>query len=58
MPVYEWKCEECGKEKETLQAVKDVPPSCENCLTTMKKQISLTSFQLRGSGWARDGYGR
>jgi len=58
MPIYEWKCDDCGKKKETFQSIKDIAPSCENCLSTMDKQVSLSSFSLKGSGWAKDGYGK
>ena len=57
MPLYVFKCEDCGKKTEVLQAFGDPKPNCEKCLTEMKKQMSLTSFTLKGGGWAKDGYG-
>ena len=57
MPLYVYKCEECGKKVEILQAFGDPKPSCDQCLCEMKKQIAMTSFALKGGGWAKDNYG-
>tara|TARA_R100000030_G_scaffold64434_1_gene49036 strand:- start:245 stop:430 length:186 start_codon:yes stop_codon:yes gene_type:complete len=57
MPLYVFKCEDCGVKVEVLQAFGDPKPSCEKCSKDMKKQIALTSFVLKGGGWAKDGYG-
>lgn len=62
MPIYEYRCEACGKEQEKLQKMDDSPPPCEHEGCTkrgepMKRLISRSSFELLGGGWARDGYG-
>ena len=57
MPLYEYRCPQCGRERDTLQKHTDPPPECEGCAVTMTKKISATSFKLNGPGWARDGYG-
>ena len=57
MPLYVYKCEKCGKKIEILQAFGDPKPTCEQCLCEMKKQIAMTSFALKGGGWAKDNYG-
>ncbi len=53
MPIYEYRCDRCGHEKEYLQKVSDplitVCPSCGE--SAMKKLISAAGFQLKGSGW-------
>lgn len=53
MPIYEYRCDKCGHEKEYLQKVSDplitVCPSCGE--SAMKKLISAAGFQLKGSGW-------
>ena len=54
MPVYEYKCEECGKRIEKLSRFNEPPPTC--CEDKMKKLVSRTSFTLKGDGWAKDGY--
>lgn len=63
MPIYEYKCESCGHQVEKLQKMGDPPPVCGPCdellpddTPYMTKQVSRTSFQLQGGGWARDGY--
>lgn len=59
MPLFEYKCSECGNVVELLQKSSDLPPTiCESCkkLNTMEKQISLGSFQLKGDGWYKDLY--
>lgn len=60
MPLYEYKCPKCSKEFERLLGHKeaDKPQECPKCQTKeCKKQISRTSFSLKGGGWAADGYG-
>jgi len=57
MPLYEYLCEKCQAKVEILQRRTDSPPTCGPCARTMKKMISVTSFALKGDGWARDNYG-
>ena len=60
MPLYDFKCEECDYIEEILtsyaEKIKTVLtcPECEK--ETMKRQVSLSSFQLKGGGWSKDGY--
>lgn len=52
MPIYEYKCEKCGKEREVMQKMTEKPLTvCESCGGRLKKLISNTSFVLKGSGW-------
>lgn len=55
MPLYEYKCDACGEQREVLQRLSDGPPEC--CGNPMKKQISRSSFSLKGEGWYKDHYG-
>ena len=62
MPVYEYRCDGCEKESEVLQRWDDPPPVCEEDRCPSKgrpkrKLVSVTTFDLRGGGWAKDGYG-
>ncbi len=58
MPIYEYKCEKCGKEFEVFQGMSDpAVTSCRFCKGKVRKQMSLTSFQLKGSGWYVTDYG-
>ncbi|MDR3477918.1 MAG: zinc ribbon domain-containing protein [Gammaproteobacteria bacterium] len=53
MPIYEYQCTACGHMFDTLQKISDEPltdcPACEKA--TLQKQVSATSFQLKGTGW-------
>jgi putative FmdB family regulatory protein len=52
MPIYEYKCDTCGKEFEVLQKSFDVDEApCEACGGTGKRFMSNTSFVLKGTGW-------
>ena len=59
MPIYEYECPHCNKIIELWADIYDYGedgPICKKCETKMSKIISLNSFHLKGSGWARDGY--
>lgn len=52
MPIYEYKCLECGTHIEKMQKVSDAPlQTCESCGGRLEKQISLSGFQFKGAGW-------
>lgn len=52
MPIYEYKCAECGAHIEKMQKVSDAPLTvCENCGGKLEKQLSLSGFQFKGEGW-------
>lgn len=52
MPIYEYKCSECGAHIEKMQKVSDEPLKvCENCGGKLEKQLSLSGFQFKGEGW-------
>ena len=52
MPIYEYKCSECGKHIEKMQKISDEPLTvCEVCGGKMEKQWSLSGFQFKGAGW-------
>jgi putative FmdB family regulatory protein len=53
MPIYEYRCNTCGSEKEHLQKINDTPISiCPACGSNdYSKLISAAGFQLKGSGW-------
>jgi putative FmdB family regulatory protein len=52
MPIYEYKCQDCGELIEVMQRMSDDPlTTCEACGGTLKKQISAPAFQFKGSGW-------
>jgi putative FmdB family regulatory protein len=53
MPIYEYRCKNCGFEKEYLQKLSDAPiTQCPDCgKPEMVKQVTAAGFQLKGSGW-------
>ncbi|MEQ1645912.1 MAG: FmdB family zinc ribbon protein [Pyrinomonadaceae bacterium] len=52
MPIYEYKCQQCGAQFETRQSVSDDPlTTCEKCHGQLEKQWSLSGFQFKGAGW-------
>lgn len=57
MPVYEYQCSDCHTVVEVQQKLSDPPlKSCPKCRGTVRKLVSMTSFQLKGGGWYSDGY--
>ena len=53
MPIYEYRCESCGFQKDHLQKLSDpVLTTCPECgKDSYAKQLSAAGFQLKGSGW-------
>jgi len=53
MPIYEYRCDSCGFQKEHLQKMSDDPlTTCPSCnATSYQKLLSAAGFQLKGTGW-------
>lgn len=53
MPIYEYRCAECGHELEKLQKISDAPlvdcPACGK--PGLRKLVSAAGFRLKGGGW-------
>src|SRR5580698_289232 len=59
MPIYEYRCEKCGKVFEVLQRFSDDPVKVhEGCGGEVEKLISHSAFQLKGSGWYQTDYAK
>ena len=64
MPIYEYKCENCGYEFEEMfhfserEDPLNTPCSFPTCGGKVHLKMSLGSFHLKGDGWAKDGYGK
>jgi putative FmdB family regulatory protein len=56
MPLYEYICQHCEHRFEEVSRMDDLPPACPKCGKETKKTVSHSSFQLKGGGWADDGY--
>ena len=58
MPTYEYRCGHCG-DFEEMQRITNPPLSrCPRCKRKVRRLISSTSFQLKGSGWYVTDYPR
>lgn len=57
MPTYEYRCGKCGN-FECFQRITDAAlTSCPHCGGgEVKRLLSLSSFQLKGSGWYKTDY--
>jgi putative FmdB family regulatory protein len=53
MPIYEYRCSDCGHKLETLQRLADAPlVTCPACgKDALSKLVTAAGFQLKGSGW-------
>lgn len=53
MPIYEYRCEACGRQHEALQKVSDKPlKACPSCgKRALKRLMSAPRFRLKGAGW-------
>jgi putative FmdB family regulatory protein len=53
MPIYAYRCDECGFAKDVLQKMSDpVLTECPSCgKSAFKKQLTAAGFQLKGTGW-------
>ncbi|MBM3342964.1 MAG: zinc ribbon domain-containing protein [Betaproteobacteria bacterium] len=53
MPIYEYRCDSCGFQKEFIQRMSDAPltdcPACNK--PTFSKMVTAAGFQLKGGGW-------
>jgi len=59
MPIYEYRCQDCGKDLEVMQKITENPlESCPSCGGMLQRLISNTSFVLKGTGWYATDYAR
>lgn len=58
MPIYEYNCQKCGVIEVTQRIIEKPLAKCPTCKSKIKKLISNTSFQLKGTGWYITDYAR
>ncbi len=60
MPIYEYKCEGCGKVFEVLQRLSDPPPEKHDACgsTDLHRVMSAAAFVFKGDGWYVTDYAR
>jgi putative FmdB family regulatory protein len=57
LPIYEYQCTKCGRRVEMMQKITDESlQTCPSCKGQLRRLMSLTSFQLKGSGWYATDY--
>ncbi|MFT4625588.1 MAG: putative FmdB family regulatory protein [Myxococcota bacterium] len=58
MPIYEYRCPECGHRFEKLVRMNATAPPCPECdHADVTKLVSASGFILKGGGWYKDHYG-
>lgn len=60
MPIYLYRCSECGAELEDRAKMSDPPlTTCSACgEETLARRIGRTAFKLKGGGWYAQGYNK
>ena len=59
MPLYEYKCQSCGKTFEVIQKFADEPLKTHSeCGGVVEKLFSAPAFHLKGTGWYATDYGK
>ncbi len=58
MPIYEYQCQKCGVIEVAQRITEKALAKCPTCRSKVKKLISNTSFQLKGTGWYVTDYAR
>lgn len=53
MPIYAYRCEDCGHAQDFLQKIADpLIDTCPQCGSkNFRKQLTAAGFQLKGGGW-------
>ena len=60
MPLYSYHCEQCDEVYENMRSIaqRDVKLQCPACNDLCERILDLSSFQLKGDGWYKDGYSK
>ncbi len=59
MPLYEYRCEKCGKTFEVIQKFSDAPVEVhEGCGGHVERLLSAPALQFKGSGWYVNDYAK
>lgn len=58
MPIYGYRCKQCGHEFEILQSIVDAPlKTCPECMGPLQKQLYPVGIVFKGSGFYKTDYG-
>jgi putative FmdB family regulatory protein len=59
LPIYEYRCDECGASFEVMQKMSDDPlTECEKCGGTLRKVLHPVAIHFKGSGFYTTDYGK
>ncbi len=59
MPLYEYRCEACGRSLEVIQKFSEDPlTECPDCGGRLERLLSAPAIQFKGSGWYITDYAR
>jgi len=59
MPLYEYKCDSCGKTFEVIEKFSDEPLQTHaGCGGAVERLISAPAFHLKGTGWYATDYAK
>ena len=57
MPIYEYHCDKCDKNIELVKKFSEADTAtCPTCKSFLKRQVSQSSFHLKGTGWYKTDY--
>ena len=59
MPLYEYRCDQCGEQFEVIQKFADEPLTThDKCGGPVQRLLSAPALQFKGSGWYVTDYAR
>jgi putative FmdB family regulatory protein len=59
LPLYEYRCAQCGRQIEKIQKFSDPPlTTCEECGGGLERLLSSPAIHFKGSGWYVTDYAR
>jgi len=59
VPIYEYRCDECGHSFDILQRMSDDPlVTCEKCGGMLRKVLHPVAIHFKGSGFYTTDYGK
>lgn len=59
MPLYEYRCDDCGETFEVIQKFVDAPLTVHaGCGGAVHRLLSVSALQFKGTGWYVTDYGR
>lgn len=57
MPLYEYRCTQCGHRFEKIQSFSSEPESeCPKCHGKLDRPLNAPAFQFKGAGWYVNDY--